>query len=93
MQPKTECLATARKLVRTFASAPDPRRQARLIHAALLQGEPWEPAVQERVVGFGRWLESSPPVSELRGRCTALIARIPEPSQHVGALSKARRKA
>jgi hypothetical protein len=75
MISKTEAIAATRKLVRTFASAPDPRRQARAIHATLDQWSPWPAPLQERLDGFAAWLESVPPVGELRARASDLVAR------------------
>ncbi len=74
MQTKADLLTAARKLVRTFASAPDPRRQARLIHATLLQGAPWPQGLQARLAAFADWLERFPPVGELRARCADLVS-------------------
>jgi hypothetical protein len=76
---KADLVKVARKLVRTFASAPEARRQARLIHATLLQGSPWPGSLQARLTGFGDWLESRPPVGELRLRCADLVSRFPDP--------------
>lgn len=78
---KTDSLAAARKLVRTFASAPDPRRQARLILETLRQAEGWPPALEDRIAGFSVWLATYPPVGELRARSADLVAHFPEPTQ------------
>jgi hypothetical protein len=84
MLSKSEAVIAARKLVRTFASAPDPRRQARLVHATLLQWSPWPPDLQQRLDGFGVWMESFPPVGELRGRAADLLERFPDPARSTG---------
>jgi hypothetical protein len=68
-----EALAAARKLVRTFASAPDPRARARLVHTTLLQMADWPAPLRVRIDGFGDWLGSSPPAGELRARCVNLV--------------------
>jgi len=77
MHSKSELVIAARKLVRTFASAPDPRRQARLIHATLKASQAWPVRLQERLDQFGAWLDSHPPVGELRARSSDLVAQFP----------------
>lgn len=75
--PQTEVLLSARRLARTFASAPDPRRQARLILSTLMSAGSWEPSLGETLVRFEGWLNSAPPTGELRARCLYLVGLFP----------------
>jgi hypothetical protein len=71
-----EALASARKLVRTFASAPDPRRQARSIHSELTHWDGWAGPEREQIDALGAWLADDPNLTELRPRCEQLLARL-----------------
>jgi hypothetical protein len=71
-----EALASAKKLVRTFASAPDPRRQARSIHSELAHWDGWTGPEREQIDTLGAWLADDPSLAELRPRCERLLANL-----------------
>jgi hypothetical protein len=70
---RDEALAAARKRLRGFGSAPDPRRHARSIYAELAQFESWRPGDRRKIAAFGAWLLDRPPISEIKPRCEQLI--------------------
>lgn len=76
----TGALLVARRLVRTFSSAPDPRRRAREVHSELMRWN-WRPGQCKRIESFGRWVASNPPEGELRARCAVIIAEIDDLQQ------------
>ena len=73
---KAEALASARKLVRTFGSAPDPRRHARTFLGLLTKVEGWSTEQVKHVGDLEAWLDSQPPIGELRAHCDELLARL-----------------
>jgi nitrous oxide reductase accessory protein NosL len=73
---RSHTLSTARKLLRTLDSAPDPRRQARLIHSELAHGGDWTRPQREVVDAFGAWLLDLPPIADLRPRCERVLAKL-----------------
>jgi hypothetical protein len=68
-----EAIAEAKRLLRTFASAPEPRRQARAIYAELTRAQGWDRRQRDEIDSLGAWLLELPPVGELRPRCEATI--------------------
>lgn len=68
-----QALADARKLVRTFQSAPDPRRRAQEVLSVLKRSEGWSPAAAREIVAVDAWLRSQPSVLELAPRLRALL--------------------
>lgn len=73
---RVEALATARKLLRTFDSAPEPRRQARSIYGELSRSDGWSERQHDEIEAFGAWLLGRPPILELRPRCEQLLAKL-----------------
>jgi hypothetical protein len=73
---RVEALTTARRLMRGFSSAPDPRRQIQQIHNALVHGEDWAPQQKALILAFGTWLGGRPGLGELRPRSEALLAEL-----------------
>ena len=73
---RREALAAARKLLRTFASAPEPHRQARSIYSQLSHAEGLTTAEREQVETFGAWLQERPRISELKPTCERLLAKL-----------------
>jgi hypothetical protein len=71
-----EVLAAAKKLLRTFDSAPEPRRQARSIHSELAHGDGWSLSERAAIDALGLWLQEQPPISELRPRCKRVLAAL-----------------
>ncbi|HWU14736.1 MAG TPA: hypothetical protein VN157_12085 [Caulobacter sp.] len=73
---RTEGLSTARRLLRRYASAPDPRRQIQQIFGALSHAEGWAPGQEELILAFGAWLQGHPALGELKPRAEALLAKL-----------------
>lgn len=73
---KAEALASARKLVRTFGSAPDPRRHARTLLGLLTKAHGWSAGQVEQMQALDAWLDSHPPIGELRPRCDQALAKL-----------------
>ena len=73
---RSEALAAARKLLRMFGSAPDPRRRAREFYSELAQADGWTSHEQNAIEGFGAWVLDAPPTAELRLRAEQLFAML-----------------
>jgi hypothetical protein len=73
---RAEALVTARRLLRGYASAPDPRRQVQQIYGALVHGEGWAARQEAEILAFGTWLHGHPSLGELKGRSEALLSKI-----------------
>jgi len=73
---RSEALRSARKLLRTFAGAPEPRRQARAIYSALAHGDGWSAAEAVQIKALGELLDGLPPVVTLRSHCEAAIIKL-----------------
>lgn len=72
-------LAASRRLLRTFASAPDPRRQARMIYSELAGAEGWTKAEQKEVDALGAWLLGLPSIGDLKPRCVQVLIKLGRP--------------
>ena len=72
---QVESLSAARRLLRTFPSAPDARRQARLIHRALAHGA-WPASRNDELEAFAAWLDGAPPIETLQARCAELVGAL-----------------
>lgn len=73
---RSEGLATARRLLRGYAGAPDPRRQIQQLYGALVHAEGWSGAQEALILAFGAWLQEHPPLGELKPRTEALLAKL-----------------
>lgn len=73
---RAEALVTARRLLRGYASAPDPRRQVQQIYGALVHGEGWGARQEADILAFGVWLQAHPSLGELKPRAEALLSKI-----------------
>lgn len=73
---RTEALITARRLLRGYASAPDPRRQIQQFYSALAHGEGWSTHHEADILAFGTWLQAHPSLGELKPRCEALLGKL-----------------
>ena len=71
-----QALAEARKLLRTFRSAPDPRRRAHEVVSTLKRGGGWPPAALRELALVDTWLGAAPPVDALEPRLRALLTRL-----------------
>lgn len=70
---KTEALTSARKLIRTLDSAPNPLAQAQTAAATLLRSGPWPPEAERKILDLAQWLATRPPPSALKARCKAIL--------------------
>lgn len=73
---RPQALLDARKLVRTFAAAPDPRRRAQTVLAGLKRAEGWSATQEAEIAAADLWLKQSPSVVSLEPRLRALLAAL-----------------
>ncbi len=73
---RVEGLTTARRLLRGYASAPDPRRQIQQLYGALVHAEGWSASSEALILAFGAWLQGHPALGELKPRAEALLAKL-----------------
>lgn len=73
---RQQALAEARKLVRTFGSAPDPKRRAQAVLSELRHAEAWPPQAGREIADVDAWLQTAPPVTALEPRLRALLAKL-----------------
>lgn len=73
---RAEAVADCRRLLRTFSSAPDPRRQVRRIVSALDAANGWPPAARQEIDALVAWLSELPPENALKARCEAVLAKL-----------------
>jgi hypothetical protein len=74
---RSDALATARRLMRGFKSAPDPIRQARTIHQTLAQVRGLTPVQHTLVETLGRLLDGRPNVPAVEAACRRLMGALP----------------
>jgi hypothetical protein len=74
--PRLEALAEARKLVRTFGSAPDARRRAQAIMSELKRADGWTAAARQEIDATDAWIRAGVSASALEPRLRALLARL-----------------
>lgn len=70
---RAEALVTARRLLRGYVSAPEPRRQIQQLYSALIHGEGWSTSQETKILAFGAWLQAHPNLGELKPRCETLL--------------------
>ncbi|MDZ4373349.1 MAG: hypothetical protein U1C74_18255 [Phenylobacterium sp.] len=73
---RQQALAEARKLVRTFGSAPDPRRRAQAILSELKHAGTWTPQAGQEIAQVDAWLQTAPSLTALEPRLRALLAKL-----------------
>jgi hypothetical protein len=73
---RREAIIVAKRPLRTLASAPDPRRRARALHAELAAADDWTTADREIIAALGVWLQDNPPLDALRPRCGDVLAKL-----------------
>ncbi len=73
---RQQALVAARKLVRTFASAPDAKRRAQTVLSELKRAEGWSAADQREIDAADAWLRGGPSVSGLEAGLRGLLARL-----------------
>ena len=69
-------ITAAKRLLRTLASAPDPRLRARAFHAELAVSDDWTADDREIIAALGVWLHDNPPLEALRARCGDVLAKL-----------------
>ena len=73
---RQQAIVAARKLVRTFASAPDAKRRAQTVLSELKRAEGWSTADQREIDAADAWLRGGPSVSELEAALRGLLTRL-----------------
>lgn len=73
---RQQALVEARKLVRTFAAAPDSKRRAQAVLSELKRADGWPPDAQREIDATDSWLREGPPVSALEARLRGLLTRL-----------------
>lgn len=73
---RRQALVDARKLVRTFDSAPDARRRAQSVMAELRRADGWSAGDQTAIEAADAWLRTSPALSELQARLRSLLTAL-----------------
>jgi hypothetical protein len=69
-------LVEARKLVRTFASAPDARRRAQAVISELRHARGWSVPAQRQIDTVDGWLQTLPSMPALEPRLRELLATL-----------------
>jgi hypothetical protein len=72
---RDEALHTARKLLRGFSGAPDPRQHAHRLYTTLVHADGWSGTEQAAIVELGAWLQTRPVHALLKSRCSAVLAQ------------------
>lgn len=73
---RQHALSEARKLVRTWASAPDAKRRAQAVLSELKRAEGWSADAQREIDATDNWLREGASVSALEARLRALLTRL-----------------
>lgn len=73
---RSEALGAARRLMRGFAGAPDPRRHAQQFYSALIHAEGWTKSEQNLIAVLGGWLGERPDMGQLKKRCEATLGQL-----------------
>ena len=73
---RAEALQVARKMLRGFAGAPDPRLHAHRLYSELVHADGWSAREEAAIVGLGVWLNERPNHELLKPHCAALLARL-----------------
>lgn len=71
-----EALANAKRHLRGFAGAPDPRRHAQALFSGLARAEGWSKAEQEAIAALGLWLQDRPDIATLKPHCEAVLGKL-----------------
>jgi hypothetical protein len=74
---RSDRLATARRLMRGFKSAPDPIRHARGIHQTVAQVPGLSTAQYAMIEAFGQLLDGRPNVYAVEAACRRLMDALP----------------
>lgn len=76
MTGRLEALGAARKLLRGFSGAPDPRRHAQTIYSGLARSEGWSAAEEAAILELGQWLQTRPGIGDLKPGFERLLAKL-----------------
>lgn len=76
MISRGEAYANARKMLRGFAGAPDPRRHAQKLFSELAHGEGWTASEEAAITALGQWLQGRPNLGELKSHCEGVLAKL-----------------
>jgi hypothetical protein len=71
-----EALQVARKMLRAFSGAPDPRQHAHRLYSELARAEGWSAGEEAAIVALGDWLNKRPNEDLLKPRCAAILAKL-----------------
>lgn len=71
-----EALFAARKLLRGFSGAPDPRKHAQRLYSELTRATGWTPAEEAEIIALGLWLQRRPAPQLLKAHCAAMLAKL-----------------
>lgn len=71
-----EALLAARKLLRGFSGAPDPRKHAHRLYSELTRAAGWTAAEEAEIIALGRWLQGRPGQEVLRAHCATVLAKL-----------------
>lgn len=73
---RQQALVVARQLVRTFGSAPDPRRRAQAVLSELKRADDWSAAGLQGIAAADAWLQTLPSIAALEPRLRDLLGRL-----------------
>ena len=73
---RLEALTTARRLIRTLESAPNPLQQAQTAVTTLVRARGWRPDEEHAILEVATWLAQRPPLEALKPRCQRLLRRL-----------------
>jgi hypothetical protein len=73
---RVEALQVARKMLRGFSAAPDPRQHAHRLYSELVHAEGWSAGEEAAIVALGAWLSERPNQELLKPHCAALLAKL-----------------
>lgn len=76
MISRGEAVTNARRMLRGFAGAPDPRRHAQKLFSELTHADGWSGAEQAAITALGLWLQARPNLAELKPHCTQVLAKL-----------------
>jgi hypothetical protein len=72
---RDEALRTARKMLRGFSGAPDPRKHANRLFTTLVHAHGWSETEGAAIIELGDWLQTRPDHASLRTRCSFVLAQ------------------
>lgn len=73
---RQQSFVVARQLVRTFGSAPDPRRRAQTVLSELKRADDWSAEAQRGILAAEVWLQGTPAIPLIEPRLRELLGRL-----------------